>query len=168
MARSTEFWIVRHGPNDMGGSEALDRDRGLIPRGIRQVQAVADRMKRDGEIPRVIFSSLYTRTMETADILGKTLDVRVVPSSEVCPWMPLLYFVARLAVEEIRGFMMVSHHTGLQILLDRIGDGAAPTLLACGEVRRYALNYCEEEKLWKACLCYRITPADVGFGDMVL
>lgn len=162
-----EIWLVRHGPNDLGGSEALDRDRSLTPRGIVQVQRIADRLKRDGEKPRVILSSIFNRTMETSDILGKTLDVRVVPTTELCPWHPLLPFLKMLAVGQCSGPMIVTHHTGMQIMLDEIGDGVAPSTLSCGEVRRYKLYLCEAENRWKACLCYRITPVDVGMKDMI-
>lgn len=159
-----ELWIARHGPNDLGGPEALDRERSLTERGALHVQAVAERMKRDGEIPNIVFASPFARTMETADIFGQAFGRRVVPSTDLCPWHPLLPYVAQF-MPEFSGIMMVGHHSSFEALLKNIGDGAAPEVLACGEVRRYSVMLCETG--WKMCLRYRVTPADVGMGDMI-
>ena len=157
-----DLWIARHGPNDLDGETYLDRERALTPRGIKHVVAVAAQLKIDGQAPKGIFTSVFKRTMQTADIIGKTLNSRVIPCDEVGPEVPLCSFFCKLFETQNSGMMMVGHHTNIASFLSEYGDGQAPDILACGEVRRYSVDS-------SGCLqiAYRITPADVGMPDMI-
>ena len=157
-----DLWIARHGPNDMSGPEYLDRERGLTPRGVKHVAAIAMQMKQDAEKPRGIFASVFKRTTETADILGRVLESRVIPTTDLCPEMPLMVFLGKLIAARHSGMMLVGHHTNIAALLAECADGVAPEVLACGEVRRYV---CDGEYRMK--LAYRVTPAQVGMLDMI-
>lgn len=158
------LYFARHGPNDLGGEEYLDRERSLIPRGIKHVAAVAMQMKKDGEQPKAIFASTFRRTLETADIFGRVLDVRVIPVSDLCPERSLHHFVHSLLEHERSGMMLVGHHMNMAAFLADCGDGLAPEVLACGEVRRYS---CQMDRIQKLELSYRVTPYQVGMLDQV-
>lgn len=167
MSSRMDLWIVRHGPNDLGLSETYDRLRGLIAEGEKCVRMVAAKMKVDGEVPRVILASPFARTMETADIMGEVFGgVRVAPSTDLCPWHPLLPYLSTFMGHVDSGIMMVGHHTSFEMLLDMIGDKVAPSILACGEARRYEVTL--DECGWKMCLRYRCTPIDAGMKDMIV
>lgn len=161
-----DLWIVRHGPNDLGGSEAFDRNRSLIELGREHVRGVAEQMKRDGEVPRVILASPFARTMETADLMGEIFDVRVCPSTDLCPWNPILPYIVNFMANDLSGIMMVSHHTGFERILDSIGDKKAPSVLACAEARRYEFGIGEDG--WRMDLRYRVTPESIGLKGMIV
>lgn len=159
-----ELWIARHGPNHLGGETHLDRERALTPRGIKHVAAVASQMKRDAQMPKGILSSVFKRTMQTADIFGRALRSRVIPCDEIGPEVPIWPFVQKLVQYQNSGLMMVGHHTGFERMLAEHGDGGAPVVLACGEVRRYTIDSTDVNRMR---LFYRVTPADVGMPDMI-
>lgn len=162
-----DLWIARHGPNVMGGPSHLDRQRQLTPNGTRQVLAVASRMRRDGQAPRCVFASVFKRTMQTADAFARTLNTRTIPCDELGPELPLWDFVTRVCSshEDGQGIMIVGHHTNLAEMLSVYGDGEAPAVLACGEARRYVVHPYDAGRMK---LCYRVTPADVGFASEMI
>jgi phosphohistidine phosphatase SixA len=135
-----KLWLARHADAGAYSSDpARERERPLTSLGVKQASAVARRMRVDGERPRVILASPLARAMETADIFGRVLGVRVEPWDDLTPNRELIPAVLELATSGARRVMLVGHQDNLDPLTeDRSGEG--PKLFERAEVRRYALD----------------------------
>lgn len=78
IAAGTRLVIIRHGEahsnalDTLGGHETCE---GLTPHGRRQVEALAKRLRRTGELDGAValYSSILRRAVETAEILSESL-----------------------------------------------------------------------------------------------
>lgn len=85
-------FLVRHGEPDWAAADALGlaghrRDFvTLTPRGVRQIQQAAA----DARLARakVVLTSPYARTMHSAHILSRTLDLPMIPEWGLHEWLP--------------------------------------------------------------------------------
>jgi phosphohistidine phosphatase SixA len=155
------IFVMRHGPAGLASTDS-DREkwRGLTDGGREVVLAVAREMLEQGEVPNFIVCSSYSRTCETAKILGQILGVSVDELDELTPNMPIRPVVeAFLADDNAKRVMIVGHTDNIDPFLEaETGDDEK---LAKGEVRRYDFDRAGEgaEEKW------RLLPSDLGFVD---
>lgn len=86
----TSVYLIRHGHYDHRpspqGTEA-SCDFGLSERGRAQVNALADRLRRTGEIQAdALFCSTLPRAVQTADAIAPALRCTPVPLAALCEW----------------------------------------------------------------------------------
>lgn len=63
--------VVRHGKAERQSATGLDRDRVLVPRGVRQAEHLG--LVLLGRAPALILSSPYARAWETAEIIRRAV-----------------------------------------------------------------------------------------------
>lgn len=160
-----KLWLARHGSaGDHSTDPAKERERPLLADGRKVVEAMAAEMKRQGEVPRVIYCSEYTRAVQTADIFGKAFRCNVDIIDELGPHAAVKALLARIADEDedIARAMIVGHTDNLSPLYrDITGDDDAEDFVKA-EVRRVKLDResLEAEEKW------RLMPSDLGLRDV--
>jgi phosphohistidine phosphatase SixA len=162
-SRIVKLWVARHGfAGDVRRDPTEERNRSLTKEGRATVEAVAKGMRVAGEIPVLILASPYARTLETADIFGKVLDVRVDVLDELAPNFPIADTIARLAEDsEMHRLMIVGHVDNTTPAMEQLGsDDEWPNLLK-SEVRRVKIDRKTGE--WK--LRWQLLPSDVAMPD---
>ena len=86
----TTFYFVRHGEPDYGGvgewsNFPFGRDfAGLTEQGISQIVKAAETLKNFS--PQIILSSPYTRTMQSAGILARELQIPLLVERDLHEW----------------------------------------------------------------------------------
>lgn len=92
----TKFYMVRHGEPEWETNEKYKfkghgRDLvGLTNRGIEQVKSTVQLFKEKS--PQLIIASPYTRTMQTAAILSKGLQIDIQVEIDLREWQPDLTY----------------------------------------------------------------------------
>jgi phosphohistidine phosphatase len=76
----TELQLLRHADAEVHA--ATDLERPLSEKGRRQAAEVARFLSEHPTVPELILTSTALRTVQTAEIIGKALQVDCVP----CPW----------------------------------------------------------------------------------
>jgi phosphohistidine phosphatase SixA len=154
---------MRHGDAGATSTDPLkERERGLTAEGRKIVEAIAREMRRQGEIPKQIFASEYTRTTETADVIGKILKIPVDLIDEIAPHAPIRALVERIAQDEnIRAPMLVAHSDNLEPLFENL-TGEDEDGFVKAEVRRLKIDRDSLEGNYK----WRLLPSDLGLRDM--
>ena len=103
-------WLVRHGmrmdAEDPHWKETAPRphDPPLSPTGIEQAHKTGDFLKSQGI--RLVFSSPFLRTVQTADAIAGKLNLRTKLESGFCEWLNPLWFPEMpelLSLEEMTG-----------------------------------------------------------------
>jgi phosphohistidine phosphatase SixA len=156
-----KFWFMRH---SCAGPASTDSDRekwrGLTDGGREIALAVARQMLEDGEVPSFIICSSYSRTKETASLLGSILGVSVDELDELTPNMPIRPVIeAFLADDNAKRVMVIGHTDNINPYLEQVaGDDEK---LAKGEVRRYEIDRDDAT----AELKWGLKPSDLGFVD---
>lgn len=89
IAAGTRLAIIRHGEAVSNVEDALtghDTCKGLTPHGRRQVEALAERLRRTGELDgaAAVYSSILRRAVETAEIVAEALGHEVVSACSLC------------------------------------------------------------------------------------
>jgi phosphohistidine phosphatase SixA len=153
---------MRHGPAGEASTDpSTERWRCLTVAGADTVRAIAREMLLQDEIPNFILASEYSRTRDTADIMGTILGVRVDTLDEMMPAMPIKPLVdALLEDDNSRRIMLVGHTDNLDPFLEK-ATGVKDDKLAKGEVRRFKFDRESGEAVEK----WRVRPSDVGFED---
>ena len=83
----THLYLIRHGDSIDGLEDGKNRDLGLSPQGIQQVERLRDRLAATREIkPDVFISSPERRAHETAKILAPAFGQPIVLDKEVEEW----------------------------------------------------------------------------------
>lgn len=104
----TKFYMVRHGEPDWYANEKYKfkgHGRDLVPltdKGVRQAKEAAEILKQKGG--ELIIASPYTRTMETAAIISRILDIEMKVEIDLREWQPDLTY----EYETYNEFMVLS------------------------------------------------------------
>jgi phosphohistidine phosphatase len=69
------LYIIRHGKSSWDHEGLQDQDRPLADRGTRDAYAIAKRLKEEGRIPRLLFSSPAARALQTALIMSRVWEL---------------------------------------------------------------------------------------------
>ena len=139
-----------------------ERDRPLLPEGIATATAIAKAMKANGEIPNVIFSSPFQRTIQTADIVGKALGVQVNVIGEFAPMRPLEDgIIGLMSHGEQSRIMCLVHVDNSSPAMINLGGDVDWDDLVMAEVRRVKID--RKTGAWK--LKWGCKPSDLGLRD---
>ena len=118
MARATIF-LVRHAKaGDRGGWVGDDVDRPLSKAGIRQAEAIADRLTKHGATS--LYSSSYVRCVQTLEPLAERLGVEVEHDKRLFegePFEPVL----DLITEVEPGAVLCSHDDIIPAVVQALG-----------------------------------------------
>jgi phosphohistidine phosphatase SixA len=170
-----KLYFMRHGPaGPTVDDPKQERERPLLPRGKKLVQAVADAMVAAGEVPNVGFASPLMRASQTADILGATMLFQVNVIDDIAPNRPLEDRLLEMMMHgEVKKVLLVGHVDNSSPAFSNLGgdmgkcardtdqgDGDWPDLVK-GEVRRIRID--RKTGKWKCR--WRLLPSDLGFPD---
>lgn len=160
-----KLYIMRHGyAGDAENDPKAERERPLLPEGKATVLAMARAMDVCGETPSAVFSSPFTRTTQTADIVAKYFGIQNNPLGDLAPIRPLVP-----SIEELVGYGKLK-----RILLVGHVDNTTPAMrnldgdpnykwedLVMAEVRRVRIDRKTLE--WR--LRWGLKPSDIGLKD---
>lgn len=154
---------MRHGyAGDPAADPKRERERPLLPEGRATVTAIAKAMLSADEIPNVIFTSPFARTTQTADIVGKLLQVQVNVVDDLAPNRPLedrlLELMSHGAISRL---MVVGHVDNTTPAFENFGGDTKWKDLWMGEVRRLKIDRKSGEWSLKWC----VKPSDLGLKD---
>jgi phosphohistidine phosphatase SixA len=162
-----KVWLARHswaGPSLP--DPAKERERPLLPEGIKIAKAIAQAMLDAGELPNTIFTSPFARAIQTSDIYGKAFGVGVNVIGDLAPQRPLTPTLQELlsikGEEKLKKAMLVGHvDNTTPAMLDLDTDGEGWDDLVMGEVRRLRIDRKTLE--WDIRWC--VKPSDLGMKD---
>lgn len=100
-----KLYLVQHGE---AKSEKEDPERSLTDWGREEIERVAKATKPLGITPSVIYHSGKLRARQTAEILGKALNLTFQQEEGLNPNDPILPWVERIS-QENRDLMIVGH-----------------------------------------------------------
>jgi phosphohistidine phosphatase len=84
-----ELYLLRHGEADARESAKPDAERALTAKGQRDVQAIAEQVRRGNVRPEVVLTSPLRRAKETAAIAQKAMRVkRILETKALLPDTP--------------------------------------------------------------------------------
>ena len=157
------LWLQRHAYAGPALSDPkAERERQLLPEGRATAKAIAQAMSAAGEIPKVIFCSQFTRTTQTADIVGKILGVQVNWIGDLSPMRPLEDQVIDLMSHgEVKRMMLVVHVDNSTPAMNNLGGDVKWDDLVMGEVRRVKID--RKSGAWK--MKWQLKPSDLGLRD---
>ena len=170
---AAKLWIARH---CFAGSPSADpkteRERSLTAEGRATAKAIAQAMIKAGEIPYVVFCSPFARTVQTADIIVKTINdagamlsknaLQVNAIGDLSPMRPIENGILNLLSKgEIKRVLLVCHKDNTTPAMNNFGGDSKWKDLTMGEVRR--VNMQRKDGSWKLRWC--IKPSDLGLAD---
>lgn len=168
-----KLWVARHCyAGDPSSDPKVERERPLTPEGRATARAIASAMIKAGEIPYAIFCSPYARTVQTADIIAKTINaaganlkdsaLQVNSIGDLAPLRPLEDgILSLLANGEVKRLLLVGHKDNTTPAMNNFGGDTKWKDLTMGEVRRVSIN----RKSGKWELRWTIRPSDLGLTD---
>lgn len=172
-----KLWLGRHsfagatlakrGDSDKPLQGATDpkgeRDRPLTAEGVRMAKAIARAMRDADELPNVIFASPYIRALQTADIYGTILQVRVNIVGDFSPDRPLAKALLGLMAQDaaLKRIMVVAHVDNTTPAMEFFGGDVTWDDLVMSEVRRVEID--RDKGSWE--LQWGIKPSDLGMKD---
>lgn len=139
-----------------------ERERPLTPEGKSTARAIAEAMGDLGEIPSVIFCSPFARTIQTADIVGKALGVKVDILGDLAPNIPLEETILNMiGADHLKRVMIVGHVDNTTPAFQAFESKEKWEPLVRAEIRRLEID--RKDACWelKWCLC----PADLGLNN---
>lgn len=154
---------MRHG---FAGTPSKDpkteRDRELTDEGVEMVKAVAAAWSDAHKGPMVVFCSPFTRTVQTADLVGKYFGVQVNVIGELAPQRPLEEGILSLLKHgEVKGVLLVGHVDNTTPAMNQFGGDVEWQPLVMAEVRRVEMD----RKTGEWCLKWSIKPSYLGLVD---
>lgn len=156
-----KLWIGRHayaGPPST--DPRRERERPLNAEGVATAKAIAKALVAAGEVPNVIFSSPFSRAIQTADIYGKAWKVQVNVIGDLAPNRPLERGIADLiGYDDLKRVMIVGHKDNTTPLMQSFGGDWDD--LAMAEVRRVEID--RGDCSWS--LEFALRPSDIGRKD---
>jgi len=159
-----KLWVARHCyAGDQVDDPTKERNRPLLPAGVATAKAIAGAMGDAGEIPSVIFCSPYTRAVQTADIIGKVLVVKVSIVDDLSPNRPLEDRILEMVGHgEVKRMMILGHVDNTTPAFNNFATGKQKwDDLVMGEVRR--LNFSRDDGCW--VINWAVKPSDLGLKD---
>ncbi|MBX9736056.1 MAG: histidine phosphatase family protein [Phycisphaerales bacterium] len=131
-------YLIRHAKAERDSPTGRDDDRPLKPRGIRQATWLGEAIAKLKKKPGVLITSPVVRALDTARILGKTLnlglevDDALSTKHGVNELLTLLF--KRAAEHAPRAVAIVAHNPTLEIAASALlGATSAPIILRTGE-----------------------------------
>jgi phosphohistidine phosphatase SixA len=138
-----------------------ERERALLPEGIKIAKAIAAQMLSDGDLPDTIFCSPFQRTTQTADIYGKAWGIQVNVVGTFAPFRPLEEeILGMMAHGEIKNFMIIGHVDNTTPAFRNLGSRDWPKLVM-SEVRKLKID--RDTGDWK--IKWTLKPSDLGLID---
>jgi len=140
-----KIYVMRHGPAEDQAPSGRDFDRKLTASGRLRTELVARELGRRQELPKRIMSSPLARTLETAEVVIKSLGLGLTPEhgNELAPGGNALALVRRLAAEGARRVMVVGHEPDLSRLTSKLvptwSQGFDKAMVVALKVQRAAL-----------------------------
>lgn len=102
----SRFWWMRHAEAAPG---AVDAQRALTPYGQQQAQQVGQWLQQQSVQPEAIYSSHYLRARQTAEALGRALQLVPEVLSDVTPEHSVDQALAQLWPLSGRAVLVVTH-----------------------------------------------------------
>lgn len=117
-----KIYVMRHGPAEDHARSGRDFDRKLTASGRARTELVARELGKQNEQPKRIVSSPLIRTLETAEVVIRTLRLDIAPEArdELAPGGDALALVRELAAEGARRVMLVGHEPDVSRLTSRL------------------------------------------------
>ena len=117
------LFLVRHAKAVIGNPSILDHDRKISADGTLDIKKISHYLKNNNLNPDHIISSTSIRTLETINILNKTINGKIYTD-------PLLYNAHVIDVEKIikdmpdkyDSLMIVGHNPSMTNLINRISN----------------------------------------------
>ncbi|QNN24707.1 phosphohistidine phosphatase SixA [Planctomycetales bacterium ZRK34] len=111
--------MFRHGIAEAHGPDGSDASRRLTSAGVKKTREAAAGLSRFAHVPEVILTSPLTRAVQTADILGATLDLR--PQVEdVLAYGPAEAVIQMLSERSENTVMLVGHEPTFSQCVERV------------------------------------------------
>lgn len=153
---------MRHGyAGDPLADPKAERDRPLRAEGRAAALAIAKAMDACGEYPCSVFSSPYTRTTQTADIVAKYFGLPNDPLGDLAPVRPLVPSIEELvSYGKLKRILLVGHVDNTTPAMRSLGDDDWKDLVMA-EVRRVKID--RDSLEW--CLKWQLKPSDIGLKD---
>ncbi len=114
--------LLRHAKAEPGSSDQDDWDRALEPKGHRDAQEIARRLRDRGLVPNVMISSPAVRAMQTARAFAHTFGISNVISDErlYLADPKVLLEVVRERGGKTEHLMIVGHNPGITEFGDKL------------------------------------------------
>jgi phosphohistidine phosphatase len=120
-----KLYIMRHGPAEDQAATGRDFDRRLTPAGRERTRLVANELGRRGESPKRILASPLVRTVETAEVVIRALDLdlELEVRDELAPGGNALTLVRALVRDGAKRVMLVGHEPDVSLLSAEVLPG---------------------------------------------
>lgn len=125
--------IVRHAKSSWVDYSLSDFDRPLDKRGIHDAPVMAERLRDEGHIPQLIFTSSAIRAKSTAAFFAQTFGVKAEETKALYHGEPddYLEILTRLP-EEVNCVALFGHNPGITFIANLIKPGCADNIPTCG------------------------------------
>ncbi len=156
MATGKELFIIRHAKSDWD-TVVDDMDRPLTERGVKNAYQMAERMKGDGNVPRLLLTSTAVRAFHTAVIMHRVWELE----NEALQIRPRLYMagpdkilqVVSEIPEEVESAAVFGHNPSFTELANRFLSQEVEKIHTAGVAR-----FMFKEDSWKEL--GRVQPAE--------
>lgn len=132
--------LIRHGNAEWKDASIADFDRPLNKRGMSEAEGIAKLLLENDLVPDLLLASTAKRTQQTAEILGRVLElpVRRVKLSEqlYLARAEVILSLVRLTGPKVKHLVVVGHNPGISELARELapadaGIGELSTASAC-------------------------------------
>lgn len=113
------LFVIRHGKAERQSASGRDRDRVLMPRGVRQAEHLGTALH--DRAPALILSSPYARAWATAEIVQRTLGVPLRAEARLECDRPLSEAIEAIREHAPAGSLaVVGHNPTLSVLVGNL------------------------------------------------
>jgi phosphohistidine phosphatase len=152
-----ELYLLRHGEAELRSPSKKDDERALTDKGKRDVQRVAERVKKAKIKPDVVLTSPLRRAKETAEIAAEVLGLkRILETKSLSPEAsPQVLWKELATIEHADHVILAGHEPNISHLAQFLLASKVPLDFKKGAMMRISIA---REATPKGVLKWMITP----------